>query len=328
MWILQARKRRCPLLFLVLPLMALLLAQMVVGCGSPSQAQVSASSGTPPVTSQQTTQTSGPQATSTPAAVPTGNASAQTTPTPQPTSSSLALHGPTNFLLDTPFTFSTVNGVTTDDNGATTSLNTATVKTQVTQELHHLLFVVDSSDNIKVYSQGASPVAAQLGFNSDGTANISYIQTANSEAGTISILFGALLSTKQIEVHYEQQYTPSMLINAQSSDIQVAFTASVKWVAPRDIPAAPSNGTYQMTSQGGIALSWSAGQNAVAYDVYRQISDQDQQFQLLATVKGTSYNDNSSAAITNIHATKGIVYAIFSVGPTGVENPGGIIISV
>jgi len=326
--ILQACKRRSLLLFLVLPLMALLLAQMVVGCGSASQAQTSATSGTPTAPSQQTTQTPGTQATGTPTAVPTGKTGAQTTPTPQPTSSALALYGPTNFLLDTPFAFSTVNGVTTDDNGATTSLNPTTVKTQTIQELHHLLFVVDSSDNIKVYSQGASPISAQLAFNSDGSANISYIQTENSEAGTISILFGAVLSTKQIDVHYEQQYTPSMLINAQASDIEVSFTAPVKWVAPHDIPAAPSNGTYKMTGQGGIALSWSAGQNAVAYDIYRQISDQDQQFQLLTTVKGTSYNDNSSAAITNIHATKGIVYAIFAVGPTGVENPGGIIISV
>ncbi len=263
-------------------------------------------------------------ATSTPGLGPT----AQTTPTPQPTVPPLALHGPTNFLLDMPFTFASVNGVTTDNNGATTSLDPTTIKTNVTQELRHLLFVVDASNNIKVYSQGSSPVSAQLTYNDDGSASISYTQTANSDAGSVTILFSGVLSNKQIAVGYEQQYTPSMLINAQPSDIQVSFTATVKWVAPNEIPAAPSNGTSQLTSQGGVALSWSAGQNASAYDVYRQISDLNQQFQLLATIKGTSYNDNSSDAIQNAHATKGITYAIFSVGPTGVENPGGIIISI
>jgi hypothetical protein len=264
----------------------------------------------------------------TPTSVPTQKPNTHTTPMPQPTVPSLALHGPTNFLLNVPFAFSSVNGVTTDDSGTTTPLNATNIKTEVTQELRHLLFVVDSNDNIKVYSQGSSPVSAQLTFNADGSANISYTQTANSEAGSVTILFSAALSTKQIGVDYEQQYTPSIVINAQASDIQVAFTAPVKWVAPNEIPAAPSNGASQTTSQGGIALSWSAGQNAVAYDVYRLISDQNQQFQLLATVKGTSYSDNSSDTIKNIHATKGTTYAIFSVGPTGVENPGGIIISV
>lgn len=326
MGILPTGKRRCLMLCLVLPCITLLLAQGLVGCGAASQA--SAASGTPTATAQRAMQIPGTQVASTPTAAPSGKSGAQTTPTPQPTVAPLVLHGPTNFLLNAPFAFSTVHGVTTDDSGATTALDATNVKTEVTQELHHLLFVVDSSDNIKVYSQGVAPISVQLAFNADGSANLSYTQTTNSDAGSVSILFGAMLSDKQIAVRYEQQYTPSMLINAQASDIEVAFTAPVQWVAAHDIPAAPSNGTYQMTSQGGVALSWSAGQNAVSYDVYRQISDQNQQFQLLTTIKGTSYNDNSSAAIKNTHATKGIVYAIFSVGPTGVENPGGIIISV
>jgi hypothetical protein len=188
--------------------------------------------------------------------------------------------------------------------------------------------VVDSSDNVKVYSPGVTPVAAQIQFNTDGSTAIYYTQTVDSEAGTVSITFNGVLLKDQISATYQQQYTPSMLINALESEVAVTFTTHVRWVAADQIPAAPGNGTYQLTSKGGVALSWSVGQNAVAYDVYRLISDQDQQFQLLATVRGTSYIDNSQKAIQNISSIKGITYAIFSIGPTGVENPGGIVISI
>ena len=322
----QTGNRRCPLLFVVLLFIALLLAQALVGCGSVSQAQAGAEPGTPPVSSHQATQTPGLQVTQKPTTVPTQGPSAQTTP--QPTISPAGLHGPTNFLLNTPFHFSSANGVTTDTSGATTPLDATNIKSEITQELQHVLFVIDSSDNVKVYSRGESPVAAQVSSNPDGSTALNYTQTANSDAGTVSILFSGVLSNKQITINYEQQYTPSALINAQASDVVVTFTAPVQWVAPKEIPAAPSNGTYQTTKQGGVALAWSTGQNAAAYNVYRQISDQNQQFQLLATVKGSSYIDNSTAAIQNIHATKGITYAIFSVGPTGVENPGGMVISL
>ena len=215
-----------------------------------------------------------------------------------------------------------------DDNGATTQLNAQSVKTQITGELEHLLFVMDSSNNMKVYSPGASPVAVQVTFQPDDSVSLGYTQTLDSDAGTVTILFSGKLSKGQIAVAYEQQYTPSMLINAQASDVDVSFSTRVKWVAPNQIPAAPTNGAFQLTTSGGIALAWSAGQNATAYDVYRLISDQDQQFHLLATVKGTLYTDNSAEAKQHIHDIKGITYAIFSVGPTGVENPGGIVIPI
>jgi hypothetical protein len=321
----QQTGNKCyPFLFFVLLFIALLLTQGLVGCGSASQAQASAVNRTPTAAARQAS----PAVTSTPTATPTQGSSTQTTPTPQSTVPAPVLHGATNFLLNAPFAFVSANGATTDDSGASTPLDAATVKTEVTQELKHLLFVVDDSDNIKVYSQGAKPVSVQVAYNADGSATLTYTQTADSEAGSISILFSGLLSAKKIEVSYEQQYTPSLMINAQASLIEVAFTAQVQWVSPSDIPAAPSNGAYQLTSQGGVALSWSAGQSAVAYDVYRLVSDQNQQFQLLTTVKGTTYSDNSAETIQNVHATKGITYAIFSVGPTGVENPGGIIISI
>lgn len=313
----------CPLLFI-----SLLLAQVLVGCGQASQIRVDTGSGAPVVSTEQATRPPASRPGNTPTTLPSQEPGTPTTPTTQPGATLLVLHGPTNFLLNLPFDFASAHGVTTDTSGATAPLNAATIKENVTQELHHLLFVVDSSNAIKVYSQGAAPLAVQLTYNNDGSANLSYTHTADSEAGTVTILFVGLVTRKQISVQYEQQYTPSMLINAQASDIVVAFTAPVRWVASREIPAAPSNGAHQLTSQGGVALTWSAGQHAASYEVYRLISDLSQQFQLLATVRSISYIDNSSAVIQNIHATKGITYAIFSVGPTGVENPGGIVISL
>ncbi len=302
----------------------LFIALLLVGCDQTSQSPASATTAAtaaPTTDSQSTPTTSTSQA----ASSPTPDQSAST-PSAQSTPSTLS--GPTNFLLNLPFSFSEVHGVTSSDSGATTSLDPKIIKNDVTQELHHMLFVVGSNNVIKAYSQGASPITVQLVNNSDGSVNISYTRTVDSEAGTVTILFAGTIRGQQISVQYEQQYTPSMLINAQSSDIIVSFTAPVRQVTAREIPAAPGNGRYQLTSQGGVALSWSAGQNAASYDIYRLISDQSQQFQLLTTVQGTSYIDNSPATIQHIHATKGITYAIFSVGPTGVENPGGIIVSV
>ncbi len=215
-----------------------------------------------------------------------------------------------------------------DNNGAITPLDANTIKTQITSELKRLLFVVDSGDGVKVYSPGTSPITAQITQNADGSTAISYQQTVDSEAGSVVITFDGVLLKDHITVTYHQQYSPSILINANASDVLVTLTAAVRWVAANQIPAAPGNGSYQLTSNGGIALSWSAGQNAAAYDVYRLISDRDQQFQLLATVKGTAYTDNSAAAIQYVNSPKGITYAIFSVGPTSVENPGGMVIVV
>lgn len=310
-------------LFLLL-FISLLLSQVVVGCGQTSQTPATTATTDPTTVSQATQPTSPDPADASPAPASTETASTPTTHT----TPSTTLNGPTNFLLNLPFTFSEVHGVTSDDSGATTTIDATSIKNDVTQELHHMLFVVSGDNSVKLYSQGASPVTVQLAYTSDGNANLSYTRTVDSEAGTVTILFVGTIKSKQIHVQYEQQYTPSMLINAQASDIVVAFTAPVRQVATNEIPAAPSNGSYTMTSQGGVALSWSAGQNAASYDVYRLISDQNQQFQLLTTVKGTSYADNSAATIQHLHATKGITYAIFSVGPTGVENPGGIIVSV
>lgn len=221
-----------------------------------------------------------------------------------------------------------MNGATTDDNGDVIPLDAQKVKDEVTGELKRMLFVVDSSDNVEVYSPGVSPLKAQVTFNNDGTTAIDYTQTVDSEAGTISITFVGTLHNNQMTVEYQQQYTPSMMINANASGVDVTFSTDVRWVPANQIPAAPTNGAYQIKSDGSIAIKWSTSQNAVAYDVYRLISDQDQQFQFLATVHNTPYVDDSPQAKQNVQSAKGITYAVFSVGSTGVENPGGLVIPI
>ncbi len=296
-----------------LSVLAISLLPIVAGCSADSHSI--SLPGKPTVT--QSAQTSGTQP------VPT-SASLLPTSTSQPST----LHGPTNFLLTTPLNFSSASEATMDNSGAITPLDANTIKTQITAELKRLLFVVDSSNSVKIYSPGASSVAAQVTHNVDGGTVIDYKQMVNSEAGSVTITFDGILLKDQMAATYHQQYSPSILINAMASDVTVTFTTTVRWVAANQIPTAPGNGKYQLISNGGVALSWSAGQNAVMYNVYRLISDRDQQFQLLVTVKDTSFIDNSPEVIQNIHSPKGITYAIFSVGPTSVENPGGTVILV
>ncbi len=235
-----------------------------------------------------------------------------------------ALHGPTNFLLRTPFNFSNVSGTATDDSGANTQINAKSIKTGITSELQRLLFVVSSNDAVNVYLPGsASSIKAQVSQRSDGSTAINYTHTASS----VNIAFAAALYKSQIIVKYEQQYSPLITENASATDVQVTFTTHVRWVAADQIPTAPDNGQYQITKNGTINLSWDAGHNAVAYHVYRILPAQDQQFQLLGTVKNTAYNDKSAQDPKKL-LSMGITYAIFSVGPTGIENPTDTVISL
>lgn len=243
---------------------------------------------------------------------------------PTPSLAPSALHGPTNFLLRTPLNFSTVNGIATADTGANTPIAAKTIKTGVTAELQRLLFVVSKNDTVNVYQPGtAASIKAQVSQRPDGSTAIDYTHTASS----VIITFAAALYKDQIIVKYEQQYTPLITENASATDVQVTFTTHVQWVAADQIPTAPNNGQYQVTKNGAINLTWDAGRNAVAYHIYRILPAQDQQFQLLGTVKNTTYNDKTAQSPKKL-LTMGIAYAIFSVGPTGIENPTDTVISL
>ena len=249
--------------------------------------------------------------------------------TPTPTLQPSALRGPVNFLLKTPLQFSDVSGTATDGGGNATQLDTHTIETGINEEFKHLLFMADHNNVVRVYTPGATtPITAQITQHTDGSTTIDYSQTLNSEAGSFSLTFEGSLLNDQMLAIYEQQYSPLVISSVPASDVKVAFTAQVRWVSTSEIPTPPENGAYHFTSNGEIVLSWSAGQNAATYDVYRLIPTQDQQFQWLGTVKDTSYNDTTLAAIQNAHTTQGVAYAIFSLGATGVENPASIVISV
>jgi hypothetical protein len=239
------------------------------------------------------------------------------------------LHGATNFLLHTPLDFSRVSGSNTDGNGQSTPLNTGTIKAGVNEEFAHLLFQVDETNTVRVDPPGTTvPTIAQVSPHTDGSAEISYTQTSNSEAGSFTLNFDGLLTKDRISVLYEQSYSPLVISGSTASDVTVIFSASVRWVGTDEIPAAPADGSYHLTSNGGIALAWASAPGAVAYAVYRLISARDQQFRPLATVSGPTYTDRSALAIQSARARPGIAYAIFSLGPTGVENPTDIVIVV
>jgi hypothetical protein len=297
----------------VLSCTAILLLQIVVACGAaPPSATVYG-----PRVATHAPVVSSPTATATATAVPTSN--------PSP----LALHGPTNFLLSNAFSFALAKGTTTDSTGANSDIDAGTVQTGVTTEFKHVLFVVDSHNTIKVYSPGASaPVSTQVYQHDDGSVVIQYTQVVSS----VTTTFNSTLSGSQITVIYQQTYagqasTTDPVANAGST-IAATFTTQVQWVAPDQIPTAPENGKYQLTSDGGATIAWSAGQNAHGYDVYRLIANVDQQYQLITTVTTTSYSDESASAKQYDHVSPGIGYAVFSIGSTGVENPSDVTITV
>lgn len=314
----NARQARSGRLFLICFLLAFALLPTIASCGTNTQA----ASSTP----------------KTPASTPTTSAQPSSSPTvqssavpegPIPTNVPSVLHGPTNFILKTPFNFSEVSGSDIDVNGTPTALPDSTVESGITREFQHLLFVVDSSNNVEVYVPGStSPTKAQVTQRTDGSVEIEYTQTLESDLGVAKTSFDGVVFNGQIYTQYQQDYSPSINTAGDESDVTVAFSTNVQWIPASQIPTAPENARFQFTPNGAIALAWDAGKHAAAYDVYRMIPGEDQQFQLIATVKTTTYTDSSQDAWQNAHSSAGITYGVFSVGTSGVENPSGLPIPV
>lgn len=267
---------------------------------------------------------------------PSGNTTSQNPsptatqhPTPDATLKPTALHGPTNFLLNTPLTFSNVSGTTVDNHGTKTDLKAEMVKTAVNTTLAHLLFVVDSRNTVSVYIPGTTkPVRAQVIQNPDGSTAIDYSRTINSKKSTIAIAFDAALYNNDIEGSYHQQYSPTLGSSELSSDIAVTFTTHVKWVTANQIPLPPINGRFRAIGNTAITIAWDAGRHARQYAIYRLLPDRDQQFQFIATSTETMYTDTTAEAVQAAHTGPGIAYAVFSVGPDDVQNPGALTIPV
>jgi hypothetical protein len=274
------------------------ISQVLVGCGGAANTVTANSEPTP--TTNQSSITSGPPPT-----------------------------GPTDFVLNNQLNFSRATG-TGMVNGTTRQLDASTVENGVIETFKHTLFVRDASDNISVYPDGAtSPVAAQVSRNGDGSTLIEY--TTSSRTGTTH--FRGVLAASQMMATYEADFMGGTTVNHQSftggTDSSSAFSTLVHWVSPDQIPASPRNGHYQLTSNGGVALAWTAGSGRTPkYNIYRMILAVDHGFVYLAQTNTNSYTDNSQAAIANARSITGIAYAIYAVGPAGVENPGDVVISV
>jgi hypothetical protein len=257
-------------------------------------------------------------------ATPLPSASETPVPTSVPLSTPVAgLHGPTNFLLSNTLNFSSASGQGIV-NGATLQLSQQVIEQGVTTEMQRTLFVVNSSNNILVYPNGASsPLQAQVSQNADGSTSIRY--THSSQSGTST--FNGTLTGNQMNATYSWEFLSGTTVGGQTfsggNNATSTFATPVRWVASNEIPSPPTSARYQLTSDGGVALTWIPGNSGgtVKYNIYRFVLTDSRGFLLIASTSGTSYTDESTVAKSNAQTITGLAYAIYAVGTTGVENP-------
>jgi hypothetical protein len=270
-----------------------------------------------------TTASSSPTASSTQSAV--GPVFSPVAPTGTPS----VLHGPSNFVLHTPFKFQEADGTTTNADDTPTPIETSVIENEMTQQFQHTLFVVDANDNVDVYNPGSdTPIKATVTQRIDGSVELDYSQSDNQDTGSTQLGFTSSLFDNQIYVQYQQQYSPTITGNGVDSQVEIAFSTTIEWVLSSQIPTAPLHARFQFTPSQTIILAWDPAQHASGYDIYRMIPSEDPEFEFLATVTGTTYTDTSSDAWSNAHTSSGVEYGVFAVGPTGVENPSGLAIPI
>jgi hypothetical protein len=217
-------------------------------------------------------------------------------------------------------------------NGATTQLSQQTIEQGVKNEMQRTLFVVDGNNTIRVYPDGASsPVQAQVSQNADGSTNIRY--SRSTQSGTSS--FDGTLTGNQMNATYSWNFLGGTTVNGQTfsggNNATSTFTTQVHWVSTDQIPSAPTSVRYQLTSDGGVMLTWIAGSSGGAvkgYDIYRFVLTDSRGFVFVASTSATSYIDEASVARSNAQTITGLAYAVYSVGTTGVENPTDAVVSV
>jgi hypothetical protein len=158
--------------------------------------------------------------------------------------------------------------------------------------------------------------------NSDGSTSIQFTESS----GSVSVNFNGTLAGDQMTATYAEQTMGGTTVDNQDFmggvDITADFTTTVNWVTADQIPDGPSNIQDQMTSDGGVSLSWSPSQssNVASYDIYRYVLGVDAQPQLLTNVTDSSYTDESSNAIQYAQSIAGIEYIVYAVGPSGAES--------
>lgn len=235
------------------------------------------------------------------------------------------------FILNNTLNFTNTSGTgstayqnnnTGDGSTASSQLDQQTIEDGVTANLQHTLFAQDGQGNITVYTPDNSSVAAQVSQNSDGSTGIQFTESTSN----VTVNFNGTLSSDQMTATYSEQTMGGTTVDNQNFmggvNISADFTTTVNWVTADQIPDGPSNVQYQMTSDGGVSLVWTASDssNVAGYDIYRYVLGVDAQPQFLTNVTSTSYTDESSVATQYAQSIAGIEYIVYAVGPSGAES--------
>lgn len=229
-----------------------------------------------------------------------------------------------------PFDFELAQGFTSfspDDQIAATEEENA---------FKHVLFEIDPGGTSYVIDGNVSstPVEASVTPGSDGSLNISYYEQAGGAANT-SIQFNGVLSnqgTMNARAIVDQAggtvASGTEYLGASSGTYY--FTGLADKVSPGDLPNPPSGtGQCGWTSDYGIWLTWGApsdGSTPSSYDIYEFVAEVKPPLFYLGRVSTTGVTDNSGTTRENDASI--ISYTVYSVGPTGLESPTGVTVTV
>jgi hypothetical protein len=219
-----------------------------------------------------------------------------------------------------------------------TSFSPENQTTMVEEEnaFKHVLFEIDPTGTSYVLDGNLSPtpVEATVTPDSDGGLDISYYEQAGGAAST-SIQFKGVLSssgTMNASAIVDQAggtvAEGTEYLGASSGTYD--FTGPADKVSPGDVPYPPSGGGQcGWTSDFGIWLTWGAPSNGPApsaYDIYEFVAEVNPPLFYLGKVTTAGLTDNSGTTRGNDASI--ISYTIYSVGPSGLDSPTGLTITV
>lgn len=200
----------------------------------------------------------------------------------------------------------------------------------------HVLFEIDPGGTSYVIDGNLSPtpVEASVTPGSGGSLNIAYDEQAGGAAST-SIQFSGVLSadgTMNARAIVDQAGGTV----AEGTEYMGAstgtyyFTGVADKVSPSDVPNPPEGGGQcGWTSDYGVWLTWGApseGPAPSAYDIYEFVAEVNPPLFYLGRVTAPGVTDNSVTTRGNDASI--ISYTVYSVGPTGLDSPTGVTITV
>lgn len=295
----------------VIPVNAAASSEAGNSAGSSPQASVPAGNSGPAASAADDSSTA-PAATSAPPAT-----SAPASSAPAATS-----QGPFDFELAQGFTsFSPVNQVASYEEA---------------NAFKHVLFEINPGGTSYVIDGNLSstPVEASVTPGSGGSLNIAYYEQAGGVAST-SIQFSGVLSsngTMNARAIVDQSggtvAEGTEYLGASSGTYY--FTGPADKVSPGDVPAPPAGGGQcGWTSDYGVWMTWGApseGPSPSAYDIYEFVTEVNPPLFYLGRVTTAGVSDNSGTTRGNDASI--ISYTVYSIGPTGLDSPTGLTITV